>query len=135
MNEDEAYLEIASRYIESCQKHLDNNINIQEVIGFKSYHAFESVGGAFNSHFGYNVPRGHASKLNLFVQTSRHNRHVNPQVIASLAMTLNSMRNRYLYPTKFGNTFQTPQNQISLTDARRLVSRINGIIRRIERLI
>ena len=39
MREDEAYLEVAKRYIESCEQHINYGINIQEVIGFKAYHA------------------------------------------------------------------------------------------------
>lgn len=135
MNEDEAYLEIAERFIESANQHLLNNINIQEVIGFKTYHAFESIGGAFNSHLGHTVPRGHARKLNLFVQNARSNRLVDSRAIATIAMTLNSMRNKYLYPEGNGSGYITPQNQISLTDARNLFRRINGLIRQIKRII
>ena len=135
MNEDEAYLDVAKRFIDSCEQHIANGINIQEVLGFKSYHAFESIGGAFNSHFGIPVPRSHARKLNSFVSNARHNHQVNGIVIATLAMTLNSMRNKYLYPEPNGTTFKTPKEQVSLTNVREMIRRINGIIRQVERLI
>ena len=135
MNEDEAYLDIAQRFLHSCEQHIHNAINIQEVIGFKSYHVFESIAGAFNSHFGNYVPRGHIRKLNVFVANSRHSRSVNSFAIATLAITLSSMRNKYLYPERTGTTFIRPQDQISLSDARDLVRRIRGIVRQIERLI
>ncbi|TVL99791.1 MAG: hypothetical protein CV087_16775 [Candidatus Brocadia sp. WS118] len=135
MNEDEAYLDVAQRYIESCQQHLTNGINIQEVLGFKSYHAFESIGGAYNSHYGHRVPRSHAMKLNMFVANSRRDHQVNGRAVAILAMTLNSMRNKYLYPERNGRTFTCPKDQISITNARDLIRRVNGIIRQISRII
>ena len=105
MREDEAYLEIAERFIDSCDGHISNAINIQEVIGFKTYHAFESLGGAFNSHYGHNVPRGHAKKINAFVTNSRHNPQVNNHNVAFVAMLVASMRNKYLYPELVSGTY------------------------------
>nr|WP_294858393.1 hypothetical protein [uncultured Fluviicola sp.] len=135
MNEDEAYLEVAQRFIDSCEQHINYGINYQEVIGFKSYHAFECIAGAYNSHYGHNVPLSHARKLNSFVTNCRHDHHVNREAIAAIAMTINSMRNKYLYPEINGAIYKTPKNQISLTNARQMVRRINGIIRQIERII
>lgn len=135
MNEDEAYLDIAQRFLQSCEQHIQNAINIQEVIGFESYHVFESIAGAFNSHYGHNVPKGHPQKLNAFVANSRHNQHVDSIAVATIAMTLNRMRDKYLYPEKNGTVYKRPQEQISLTDAKTLVRRIRGIVRQIERLI
>lgn len=135
MNEDEAYLEVAQRFIDSCEQHLAHGINYQEVIGFKSYHAFESIAGAYNSHYGHNVPMSHARKLNSFVTNCNHDPQVNRIAIATIAMTINSMRNKYLYPEQNGGTFRTPQNQLSLTNARGMVRRIHGIIRQIQRIV
>lgn len=135
MNEDEAYLDIAKRFLESCELHIHHGINIQEVVGFKSYHAFESIGGAYNSHYGHFVPRSHVRKLNSFVANSNHDIHVNFRAIAALAITLNSMRNKYLYPEERSTTFIKPEDQISMTDVRLMVRRVRGIIREIERLI
>jgi len=135
MREDEAYLEIAQRFIDSCDKHINNGINIQEVVGFKTYHAFESLGGAFNSHYGHKVPMGHAKKLNAFVNNSKHNPQVNNHNVAVIAMLLSSMRNKYLYPEQIGGTYKNPKDQISMTDARTMVNRVKGILRQVERLI
>ena len=135
MNEDEAYLEVAQRFIDSCEQHINHGINYQEVVGFKSYHAFESIAGAYNSHYGHIVPMSHARKLNSFVTNCRHSPQVNSLAIATIAMTINSMRNKYLYPEANGNTYRTPQYQISLTNARDMVRRIHGIIRQIQRII
>lgn len=135
MNEDEAYLHIAKRYLESCEQHIANGINIQEVVGFKTYHAFESIGSAYSSHHGHNVPRSHPSKINTFVASSNHDHRVNYRAVAILAMTLSSMRNKYLYPELVGSDFKNPDEQISMTAARDLTRRIRGIIREVERLI
>ena len=135
MNEDEAYLEVAQRFIESCEQHISNGINIQEVLGFKSYHAFESIGGAFNSHYGHTIPLSHAKKLNLFVSNARHNTQVNGRSIATIAIILNSMRNKYLYPEVNGTGYICPKDQVSLTDVRYMIRRINGIIRQVEKII
>src|SRR5690606_15672624 len=122
MTEKEIYIEIAERFIQSCQGHLDNGLNIQEVIGFKTYHAFESIGGAVNCHLGFNVPRVHEKKLTSFVTNYRNNTFasVNPATLATLAILLNSMRNKYLYPEKIPTGHKSPKDQISLTQARQL---------------
>ena len=135
MREDEAYLEIAERFIESCDGHISNAVNIQEVIGFKTYHAFESLGGAFNSHYGHSVPRGHAKKINAFVTNSRHNAQVNNHNVAVVAMLVASMRNKYLYPEANGGTYKNPKDQLSMTDARTMVARVKGILRQVQRVI
>ena len=135
MKEDEAYLDVARRFQESCEQHIANNIDIQEVIGFKSYHAFESIGSAYIAHHARRVPNPHVKKLNEFVKTARRDIRVNSHAIAALAMLLNSMRNKYLYPEKIGTDYKRPQDQISLTDAKSTVKRIKGIVRQIERII
>jgi len=135
MNEDEAYLDIAIRYLESCNEHINTNTTLQEVIGFNCYHSFESAGGAYNSHYGQVVPKAHARKLNAFVANTRHNTLVNGRAIAAIATMLNSLRNKYLYPEQVGYMFIRPQDQLSMTDCKRLVAKVRGILRQIERLI
>lgn len=135
MNEDDGYLKIAQRFLLSCAQHIANGINIQEVIGFKTYHAFESIAGAYNSHYCHHVPRGHVKKLNAFVVNTRHNANVNSRAIAALAITLNSMRNKFLYPEKTGTIYKRPEDQISMTNAKLIARRVKGIFRQIERLI
>lgn len=128
MNEDEAYLDVAIRFLESCNHHIVNETNLQEVIGFECYHAFESIGGAFNSHYHHVVPRAHARKINAFVANSNHNRHVDGYMISAIAMILNAMRNKYLYPEQIGATYIRPQDQISITDSKRLVRKVSRIV-------
>ncbi len=89
----------------------------QEVLGFKAYHAFESLGGAFNSHYGHNVPEGHAKKINYFVTNTRHNAHVNGHNVTVVAMVGSSMRNKYLYPEFISGSYKNPKGQLSMTDA------------------
>jgi len=134
MNEDEVYLEIAKRYLESCERHILSGVILQEVIGFKGYHAFESAGGAFNARLGNHVPKSHVRKLNNFVSAARHCPFVDDRAIAAVAMTLHSRRNLYLYPEKTGSEYTSPKNQISMTDAKRLVARVRGIIKKIEKM-
>ena len=135
MNEDEAYLNISKRYLESCEQHISNGVNLQEVIGFKGYHAFESIAGAFNSHFGHTVPKSHVKKLNSFVAHACHSRHINGMAIATLAMTFNGVRNLYLYPEKDGSNYKVPMNSLSMTNAKELVRRVKGIVKKIEKLV
>jgi hypothetical protein len=135
MSEDEAYLEIAERFLESCDGHLNHSINVQEVIGFKTYHAFESLGGAFNSHYGLAVPNSHAKKINTFVINSRHNPYVKGHNVALVAMVVASMRNKYLYPELVSGIYKTPKDQLSMTDARTMVTRVKGILRQVKRII
>ena len=106
MNEDKAYLDVAKRYLDSCEKHIANNDNIQEVIGFNGYHALESVAGAFNAHHGHSIPRRHIKKLNLFVTNSARYQLVSRRAIAALVITLHSVRSNCLYPEKIGATFK-----------------------------
>ncbi|NBA86848.1 hypothetical protein GVN16_13820 [Emticicia sp. CRIBPO] len=135
MKEDEIYLEIAKRYIKSCDHLINNGSNLQEVIGFKAYHAFESLGGAFNSHYGLHIPKGHLKKINAFVTNSRHCKYVTCQSIATVSMLLSSNRNKYLYPENVGGVFKSPQDQLSMTDAKLIVSRVKGILKNIDKLI
>jgi hypothetical protein len=135
MTATEAYLDVANRYISSCEEHITNNIDIQEVLGFKSYHAFESVGGAFNSYRGETIPRRHQDKINLFVLNARREGLPNQKAIATIAILLNSLRNKCLYPDFDGTNYISTQDQISLSDAKNLVRRVKGIITTIERQV
>ena len=132
MTEKEIYIEIAQRFIQCCSDQISNNINFQETIGFKSYHAFESIGGAFNSHLGFSVPWKHETKIKSFVGNYRRNAFstINPLTIAKMAIALNSMRNKYLYPDSTPVGLKAPKDQITLPQAKQLTSQVNGIIRR-----
>lgn len=134
MTEKEIYIEIAERFIYSCAENLDKAIDIQEFIGFGTYHAFESIGGAFNTHIGQPVPKGHEKKINTFVLNYRRQTisRIPPERIASLAIILNAMRNKFLYPEDTPLGFKAPKQQISLANARDVTSRVNGIIRALK---
>ena len=133
MTEKEIYIEIAQRFIQSCRDQLANNINFQETIGFNTYHAFECIAGALISHLGHPVPKKHERKLNSFVANYSHNPFagVTPRQIAELAAILNSMRNKYLYPYPTPIGWKAPKDQLTITEARQLTSRVNGIINRL----
>jgi len=133
MREDEAYMEIAERFILSCDKSIKCSIDVQEVIGFKAYHAFESLAGAYNSHHGYHVPTSHVKKINAFVSNSNRDTSVGGYNIAILAMVLSSMRNKYLYPDLVCGIYKTPKDQLSMTDAKKIVSRVKGIMKNIKK--
>lgn len=133
MTEKEIYIEIAKRFIQSCRDQLANNINFQETIGFKTYHAFECIAGAVNSHLGQAVPMKHEKKLNSFVQNYRHKPFagVTPSTIAALAITLNSMRNKYLYPDPTPTGLKAPKDQLTIAQARQLTTQVYGVINRL----
>ena len=133
MTEKEIYIEIAQRFIQSCEDQLNNNINFQETIGFKTYHAFESIAGAYNCHLGQRVSLVHEKKLNSFVHNYKHNAFaaLSPTTIATLAITLNSMRNKYLYPESTPSGLKSPKDQLTIAQARQLTRQVNGIINRL----
>jgi hypothetical protein len=133
MTEKEIYIEIAQRFIQSCTEQIVNNINFQETIGFKTYHAFESIAGAFNSHNGHRIPWKHEKKLNSFVDQYRRNSiaRVTPLTIAQIAIVLNSMRNKYLYPEPSPMGLKAPKDQLTIAQAKQLTAKVNGIINRL----
>lgn len=133
MTEKEIYIEISQRFIQSCLDQIANNINFQETIGFKTYHAFESIAGAYNSHLGQRVSLVHEKKINSFVHNYKHNAfaNVSPVRIATLAIILNSMRNKYLYPESTPAGLKSPKEQLTMAQARQLTNSVNGIISRL----
>jgi len=135
MREDEAYLDVARRYLKSCEEHIANNVNLQEVIGFTSYHAFESIAAAYASHHHVSISRNHRKKLDLFTKTSGLHGDVDPHAVAVLVMIFYSMREKYLYPEKSGASFKRPQDQISITNAKKTVNKVRQIIWQVEKII
>jgi len=131
MTEKEIYIEIAERFIYSCTESIVHTIDIQEIIGFSVYHAFESIGGAFNLHVGQSVPLKHEKKINTFVLNYRRHTisRVRPEKIAALAITLNAMRNKFLYPEDTPLGFIAPKQQMSFANARDLTRQVNGVIK------
>ena len=139
----EAYLNIAHRYIESTEILIENESNIQEVIGFKTYHIFESLGGAFIAYVKQPIPIGHEKKINAFVANYKTKKiaKISPKVIAKLAITLNSLRNKMLYPEYIPPLpsipigLLEPEQQITLADAKQLFKQVKGITTAISEAI
>jgi hypothetical protein len=127
MTETEIYLELSDRYITAA---LNNVTSIHEAAGFESYHAFESLAGAYNSNFGYVVSRKHATKLHSFC--SNYNKkiitRIHPLTIAQLTIELVNLRNTFLYPIKNGTHYISPKETMTATQIKRKISIISSII-------
>lgn len=136
-------MSISNRYIESVELLIDNDCEIQEVIGFKAYHIFESLGGAFVAYLNEPIPLGHEKKINAFVANYKRVKlgRTNHQAIAKMAILLNSLRNKMLYPEVIlphptaPKTVLEPKDQIPLKDATELFKRIKGIAHSISEIV
>ena len=128
-----AYMEIASRSLETAEVLADTGY--QEAVTFYAYHAFESLGGVLCSSYGEHYPSGHTGKINAFVAVARRCRI--GVSVARVAIRIDSMRNRCLYPTEIipVQSYETPSQAISLTDARDILRRVKGIYRLIRRVM
>ena len=125
-----AYLEITERSLEAAEAALA--ASIQEKAAFLSYHAFESLGGAWVTSRGNNYPRGHAAKLLSFANSvpQRHRHSVGRLVIA-----LSSLRNLMLYPDLSTGSVVRPQAQISISAARDQIKRVRGLLNKMRKSI
>ena len=135
MTEKKAYLEIAKNYINSCFSLLESENPNQEVIGFDCYHAFESLACAYNVHYGRKIPSKHDSKLAVFMAVSKSKSPKTKKTIAPLCILLFSCRSKFLYPEILKHNLKTPNNQISLKQAKTLTKRVSGLIKIIEKEI
>jgi hypothetical protein len=131
-----AYIDITKRSL--CAADATLNANIQESVGFHSYHAFESIGGALCSFKMIKYSKNHARKINQLVASSRT---INIQqrtkiMIATLAIQLSSIRNECLYPKEFpGGTIRLPQQFVTLNQAMRILRQVKYITNIIQRHI
>ena len=126
----DAYLEIADRSLKAAKA--CHECGVGESCAFYSYHAFESAGGAFIEHLGLTYPLSHDAKLRRF--TAESQRIGKQWEIAHLAITLKAFRNAMLYPEKQPDgTVSTPSDKMSKTDAGKLRSRSNGIVKLIRK--
>jgi len=99
---------------------------------FYAYHAFESIGAAFISSFGRNVPRSHQRKLNQFVAITQSRRY--GIAVAQLSIQLQNLRNQCLYPImQPDGTAQRPEAVLTMAQAQRLLQRVRGIVIRVQR--
>lgn len=133
MNEKEAYFRVAERSIESSKELADTKY--QESSAFFSYHAFESLGGAVCSHVGIKYSMSHRAKINQFLSASKSigiEHGVNRVAIIMASVD----RNMCLYPKKEAGDFHSiPENRLSVTDARDLNKRVNGVSKVVGRAI
>lgn len=124
-----AYIEIAERYLISADSSL--NSGIHESATFQAYHAFESTGGALAVSAGRYYPMPHTRKLNVFTVASNGRPYA--IAVAQLAIQLNALRNRCLYPeeTPDGVVIR-PRNRLTQSQAVRIWSRVKGIFNRVR---
>ncbi len=134
MNESKAYMRIAERYIKSAETLCDV---IQEGSAFCSYHAFESLGGALCRHLGRSYPKGHSAKLNQFVICASSVDRRFQKSVSFLHIVLVSLdRNKLLYPVLLPDgSFDLPENRLKPSDARDLIKRVRGIMRKLQRFL
>ncbi|MCN4145167.1 MAG: hypothetical protein LC437_09170 [Thiohalomonas sp.] len=92
------YQRVAHRAIKAS----NDSRKIQEKSAFLSYHAFESTGCALADHAGLDVGSNvkHHQKIQNFKNAARqHCDNNDAQKIANLIVTLNNLRNKFLYAT------------------------------------
>jgi len=110
---------------------------IHEKAGFMAYHAFESSGSALADSCG--IPVGgkvsHPKKLDNFRLAARRCRRERP--VAALAVTLQGLRNRLLYPipSSGGHGSQVPEKALTPTEAQKLLARVQGVVNWVDREI
>lgn len=130
----DAYMEVAKRSLDSAEAAL--SANVQEAAGFHSYHAFESTGGALCASTGDAYPRDHTKKVNHFVHIANR-RAFHPTIgqnVAFVASLVSSIRNRCLYPEEQPDgSVRTPDQVLSLSDAKDLKKRVGGVYRKVAK--
>ena len=133
MNLHEAYLVVAERSLKAAETLLSDNI--QESATFYSYHAFESMGGALCEKNGVKYhPKKHPQKINLFKTVA--NQCGIGVGVATVAIIVASLRNDCLYPNKTPiGDFDTPDNQISTSNASDMLRRVKGVFRIVKRYV
>ncbi len=119
---------IARRSLEASDTTL--NAGIQEKSAFLSYHAFESTGCALSVVAG--LPVGaqvrHNDKIRNFTLAAQRRGHGHS--VAGVAVSLAGIRNKLLYPVQDSVTgiITKPEDAITEAQARRLNTRVRGIV-------
>ena len=122
MTEPEIYMSLAIRFLSGSTA---AHSAAHELAGFACYHAFESAGGAYVTHYGQPYPHNHKAKLNAFeARCSGRLRHA----VANLAITLTGLRNAFLYPSIMGTTCVHPMNTVTAAQVNHLHRRVSGIV-------
>lgn len=132
MRESEAFYIIAERFLEGAKKLVDETY---EVSGFLSYHAFESLGGALCTHLGRTYPKSHPKKLKVFVQISRRFDSKFAYGVANITLIFESLklREKSLYPSNDNGHVQPPKDIIKKSHVKKLISKVNGIKKRVKK--
>jgi hypothetical protein len=122
------YQRVARRSLDASDAVL--NEGIQESSAFLSYHAFESTGCALSVVAGLSVgPRvRHNDKIRNF--TLAAHRRGRGHIVAGIAVSLASIRNNLLYPVHdlVAGVVTRPENAITEAQARRLQTRVRGVV-------
>ena len=124
------YLDVAERSLVAAQATQDRGLS--EKTCFLTYHAFESLGGAWAASAKVRYPLSHPKKLNMFVTLTRARPY--GRAVPYLAIALASLRNRSLYPqTKPGGAVVAPKDNISPAVAVTLLNRTGGLARAVAK--
>lgn len=138
MTEKEVYKELAQRYIHSAKQQIAHGFNIEEVIAFIGYHAFECLCSAVIVHFNYQSPKNHEKKLNVFLKLCKKHlgNSINLRAISLTVLRLDGVRNKFLYPeSQAGNMFKSPKEQFTITEVKLLIRDVDKIINQIINVI
>ena len=123
-----SYQRIAHRSLTASDSLLQDHI--QEHAAFMTYHAFESTGCALCDSL--NLPVGklvhHSTKIKLFNEAAR--RVGKNYSVALLTVEIKNLRNEVLYPlvNNQNQPIRTPEQAITLIQARKLKGRVQGIV-------
>ncbi len=125
------YKIISDRYLNASDLLIDD---VHEAAGFSLYHAFESMGAAWIRKNARVVPRGHVSKINMFVSLSgiigaQHG-------VGRVAILVIGLRNKLLYPIpEAPSGFSMPHIKFPVLEIKNLRRRVKGVLRIIRPLI
>jgi hypothetical protein len=130
-----SYQRIARRSLMASDSLLQNSN--QENAAFMAYHAFESTGCALSDSLNLPVGGGvsHSTKIKLFNHAAR--RVGKQQRVAALTVELKNLRNTLLYPLvdNQNQPIRTPEQVITLIQARKLKGRVQGIVNWVDQKI
>jgi hypothetical protein len=128
----QAYVRVAERSLAAAQAALTSAV--QEKAAFLGYHGFESIGGAFCTSRGISYPRGHGSKVNVFRNAAKFEKFA--KQVTRLAIEVASLRNRCLYPFPTGGGIvELPENVITPAQVKRLLGRVDTLVKRIKAIV
>lgn len=139
MSEKEIYFDLAVRYLKASKEELLKENTSIEVSAFCVYHAYENIACATISHFKRMVPKKtHAKKLITFYAVIKNHKSFNSirATINALNYQFVNMRNQALYPQPIeAQKFDHPKNIFNKAEIEKLQKRVEGIIKKVEKLI